>query len=66
MRAVAVRILLLTIGLAAGELGLDALAHGTNTALPMLAVALVALVAGSRGFMAPLLGGQAREEGRPR
>ncbi len=60
MGPILTRIAVLTVGLAFAELGLDAVAHGSSTALPELAIAVVALVAGSAGFVVPLLAGEPR------
>lgn len=64
MAAVLFRVVLLAAGMAAVEIGLgDALAKGSvgSWALVLL-IGLPMIVAGSAGFMAPLLGG-ARQKG---
>jgi hypothetical protein len=55
MSAVAFRLLLLAGGIGLGEIGLDSIARGSSVALVQLGVAFVLLVAGSAGFIVPLL-----------
>jgi len=65
MRAIIFRIALLTAGIGLAEMGLDSSARGYPFALLQLALALVLLVAGSAGFIVPLLeGGREKEIGR--
>jgi hypothetical protein len=56
MRAVVFRLALLAGGIGLGEIGLDSIARGNSAALVQLGLALVLLVAGSAGFIVPLLG----------
>jgi|NGEPerStandDraft_9_1074522.scaffolds.fasta_scaffold45234_2 hypothetical protein len=62
MTAIVFRLLLLAGGIGLGEIGLDSIARGNGVALVQLALALVMLVAGSAGFIVPLLGGGTVEE----
>ena len=64
MAAIVVRLALLAIGLSLGQIGLDSFARGHGVAVVQLALALVALVAGSANFIVPLLGGGVRREVR--
>jgi hypothetical protein len=66
MGAVLFRILLLAFGLAVVEIGLgSALVEGSLAAWGLvLLIGLPMIVAGSAGFMVPLLGG-GHEKGRP-
>ena len=62
MAPIVVRIGLLAVGLAFAELGVEALANGAGYAALELTVAFVSLVAGSAGFIGPLLrGGDSKE-----
>lgn len=62
MVALLVRIGLLTFGFAAMELGLPpALSTGSPGDWALTALGLVLLVAGSAGFIGPLLGGAVRK-----
>lgn len=62
MIAVVFRIALLTLGFAATELGLPpALATGSLADWALAAAGLLLIVAGSAGFIGPLLGGAARK-----
>lgn len=66
MAAVLFRLALLVAGMAAVEIGLsDAMVNGSllGWALTLL-IGLPLIVAGSAGFMAPLLGGPIRKGGR--
>jgi hypothetical protein len=56
MSAILFRLVLLAGGIGLGEIGLDSIARGNGAALVQLGLALVLLVAGSAGFVAPLLG----------
>ena len=63
MSAIVFRLLLLAGGLGFGQLGLDSLARGAGIAALMeLALATAMLVAGSAGFIVPLLDGNAGKE----
>ena len=62
MIAIVFRIGLLTLGFAAVELGLPpALSTGTIGDWSLTALGLVLIVAGSAGFIGPLLGGAVRK-----
>ena len=65
MMAILFRVALLTVGMAAVELGLiPALATGSVGAWALvLLVGLPLIVAGSAGFIGPLLGGRASKGG---
>ena len=56
------RLALLTGGLGLGQMGLDSFARGGNAVFVQLTLALLLLVAGSAGFMVPLLERSARKE----
>lgn len=60
MTALLVRILLLTVGLAAVEIGLGTALRTSDAAswLLVLVVGVPSLIAGSFGFIGPLLGGR--------
>lgn len=62
MAAIAVRLALLAVGLAFGQMGLDSFARGTDIAVIQIGLAAVLLVAGSAGFIGPLFAGRPREE----
>ncbi len=62
MSASLFRLALLAAGIGFGQIGLDAFARGAQDALVQLGLALVLLVAGSAGFIVPLLDGSARPE----
>jgi hypothetical protein len=62
MSAVMFRLVLLAGGIGLGQMGLDSFAQGNGAALVQLALALVLLVAGSAGFIVPLLGGSTGKE----
>lgn len=62
MGAILFRIALMAVGLGLGQMGLDSFAHGDAVALVQFGLALVLLVAGSAGFIVPLLSGSTREE----
>jgi hypothetical protein len=62
MSAVVFRLASLAGGIGLGEIGLDSIARGSSAALVQLGLALVLLVAGSAGFIVPLLGGSAVKE----
>ncbi len=55
MTTIVLRLALLAGGMALAELGLDATARGRGIAVAELGVALLLLVAGSAGFIVPLL-----------
>ena len=62
MSAVMFRLVLLAGGIGLGQMGLDSFAQGNGAALVQLGLALVLLVAGSAGFIVPLLGGSTGTE----
>jgi hypothetical protein len=62
MSAVMFRLALLAGGTGLGEIGLDSIARGNGVAFVQLGLALVLLVAGSAGFIVPLLGGSTDPE----
>jgi hypothetical protein len=62
MSAILFRLALLAGGLGLGEMGLDSFARGATVALVLFALALVLLVAGSAGFIGPLLAGSVGKE----
>jgi len=62
MAAVLVRIALLAAGIGLGEVGLESFAHGGGEAVIELLFAVLLLVAGSAGFMTPLLYGRGTKE----
>lgn len=65
MGAIVLRLGLLAGGLGFAQMGLDSFARGADVALVQFGLALLALVAGSTGFIVPLLeGGIRREAGR--
>lgn len=55
MTSIVVRLVLLASGMALAELGLDSTARGSGIAVVELGAALLLLVAGSAGFIVPLL-----------
>jgi hypothetical protein len=62
MSAILLRLALLAGGLGLGEMGLDSFARGAPIALVEFGVALILLVAGSAGFIVPLLRGSGSTE----
>lgn len=62
MSALLFRLALLAGGIGLGQIGLDSFAHGADVALVQFALALILLVAGSAGFIVPLLDGSAGKE----
>ena len=62
MSAILFRIVLLAGGFGLGQMGLDSFAHGSDIALVQLGLAFILLVAGSAGFIGPLLAGSERKE----
>lgn len=62
MAAILFRILLLAGGIGFGQMGLDSFARGANVAPLQFALALLLLVAGSAGFIVPLLESQGTKE----
>ncbi len=62
MGAILFRIALLAVGLGLGQAGLDSVAHGDSVAVLQFGLALLLLVAGSAGFMRPLLARSGRQE----
>ena len=62
MGAIVFRLLLLAGGIGLGQIGLDSIARGNGAAVVQLGLALVLLVAGSAGFIVPLLGGSVAKE----
>ncbi len=65
MSALVFRIALLAGGLGLAEMGLDAFARSDAIAPLQLGLALLLLVAGSAGFIVPLLERGARKEATP-
>lgn len=55
MSAIVFRLALLAGGLGLGQMGLDSLAHGNGVAFVQFGLAVALLVAGSAGFIVPLL-----------
>lgn len=55
MAAILFRLALLAGGIGLGQMGLDSFARGADAAAVQFGLALVLLVAGSAGFMVPLL-----------
>jgi len=62
MSAVLFRLALLAGGIGLGVMGLDSFARSAPVAIIQLALALLLLVAGSAGFMVPLLERSAGKE----
>ena len=62
MTAILFRLVLLAGGIGVGQMGLDSFAHGADVALVQFVLALILLVAGSAGFIVPLLEGSAGKE----
>jgi hypothetical protein len=62
MSAILFRLVLLAGGIGLGQMGLDSFARGADIALVQFSLALILLVAGSAGFIVPLLGGSAGKE----
>ncbi|HYU50588.1 MAG TPA: hypothetical protein VEO91_11755 [Candidatus Limnocylindria bacterium] len=62
MGAIVFRLVLLAGGFGLGQMGLDSFAHGADVALVQFGLALVLLVAGSAGFIGPLLDRSAGKE----
>lgn len=62
MSAILFRLVLLSGGIGLGQMGLDSFAHGTDIALVQIGLALILLVAGSAGFIGPLLQGSVAKE----
>ena len=62
MSAILFRLVLLAGGIGLGQIGLDSFAHGTDIALVQFGLALILLVAGSAGFIGPLLAGSVGKE----
>ena len=62
MGAILFRLVLLAGGIGLGQMGLDSFTRGTDVALVQFALALILLVAGSAGFIVPLLGGSVGKE----
>jgi hypothetical protein len=57
------RLVLLAVGIGLGQMGLDSFARGADVTPIQVALALLALVAGSAGFIVPLFGGSQKEVG---
>jgi hypothetical protein len=66
MTSIVLRLVLLAGGMALAELGLDSAARGSGIAVAELGVALLLLVAGTAGFIVPLLSRGGPEEVNPR
>ena len=62
MSAIVIRLALLAGGLGLGQMGLDSFAHDDGAAVVQFGLALVLLIAGSAGFIVPLLDGSAGKE----
>ena len=62
MGAVLSRIALIAGGLGLGEIGLDSFARGDGVAVVQLGLSIALLVAGSAGFIVPLLASDGRQE----
>ena len=62
MGAILFRLALLAGGIGLGQMGLDSFARGADVALVQFGLALTLLVAGSAGFIVPLLDGSGRKE----
>jgi len=62
MSAIVFRIGLLASGIGLAQMGLDSLAHGADVALIQFGLALILLIAGSAGFIVPLLDGNVGKE----
>ena len=62
MGAILFRLALLAGGIGLGQMDLDSFAHGAEVALVQFGLALTLLVAGSAGFIVPLLEGSGRKE----
>jgi hypothetical protein len=65
MTSIVLRLVLLAGGMALAELGLDSTARGNEIAVAELGVALLLLVAGSAGFIVPLLSRNTTHEVNP-
>jgi hypothetical protein len=64
MSAILFRLALLAGGIGLGVMGLDSFARGASVALVQFALTVVLLVAGSAGFIVPLLEGSGKEVSR--
>lgn len=62
MAAILFRLTLLAGGIGLGQMGLDSFARGADATAVQFGLALVLLVAGSAGFIVPLLGGDVAME----
>jgi hypothetical protein len=62
MSAMLFRLTLLTGGLGLGQMALDSFARGAHVAIVQFGLTLILLVAGSAGFIVPLLDGSAGKE----
>ena len=62
MAAILFRLVVLAGGIGLGQMGLDSFARGADAAAVQFGLALVLLVAGSAGFMVPLLESSAARE----
>jgi hypothetical protein len=62
MSAILLRLGVLAGGIGLGQMGLDSFARGADVALVQFGLALTLLVAGSAGFIVPLLEGSGRKE----
>jgi hypothetical protein len=63
MSAIVFRLVLLAAGIGFGQIGPDSFARGANIAPVQFGLALILLVAGSAGFIRPLLAGGKPTEG---
>ena len=62
MAAILLRLVLLAVGIGLGQMALDSFARGADVALVQASLALLALIAGTAGFVVPLLEGGTKEE----
>lgn len=62
MSAILFRLVLLAGGIGLGQMGLDSFARGADFTLIQFALAIILLVAGSAGFITPLLEGSGAKE----
>ena len=62
MSALLFRLALLAGGIGLGQMGLDSYARGADVALVQFVLAFVLLIAGSAGFIVPLLDGSVGKE----
>jgi hypothetical protein len=58
------RLVALAVGLGLGQLGLDSFVRGADVALVQFSLAALLLIAGSAGFVMPLLAGDNPQGGQ--